>query len=236
MTTDIRNNLARLRSAIADAAHESGRPADAVKLIAVSKTHPIASLDAAIAAGQRIFGENTIQESLGKISHFASQTLEWHFIGHLQSNKVKFLPGNFSWLHSLDSLKLAQRVSRFANEKNAVVNALIEVNVTGDPAKHGVTVNDFFPLVEQLRIHHLPGIALRGLMTIGPHPAPESDIRAAYARLRALRDECQRRFSLPAFTELSMGMSGDYLAGIREGATMVRVGTAIFGERDYGMP
>jgi hypothetical protein len=235
----IASNLARLRAEIAAAAQSVRRnPAD-ITLIAVSKTHPIASIETALAAGQHVFGENTIQEALPKIAHFAHRgppseiSPEWHFIGHLQSNKAKSIPSNFSWLHSLDSLKLAQRLHRFAQEQHTSVNALIEVNITRDPRKHGVAPPDVAPLLERLLAQDLASIRLRGLMTIGLYPAAEPEIRRTYAALRDLREECQRRFDLPAFGHLSMGMSGDYIEAVKEGATLLRIGTAIFGERDY---
>lgn len=226
-------NIARVRETIAVSAQAAGRRPEDIKLIAVSKTHPIASIESAVRAGQFVFGENTIQESLGKIGHFSGRGLEWHFIGHLQSNKAKSVPGNFSWFHSLDSLKLAQRLARLAQERGTTLNTLIEVNVTGDPKKHGVATTEVYALLEQLLGSDLSGIALSGLMTIGPYPAPETAIRSTYAALRKLRDDCVQRFHLRGFTELSMGMSGDYVEAIREGSTLLRLGTAIFGERDY---
>ena len=231
--TDVAANLARVRANIAAAAHAAGRQPEDIKLVAVSKAHPAATLEAALRAGQRVFGENTVQEALGKIARFAAQPLEWHFVGHLQSNKAKFIPGNFSWLHSLDSLKLAERLSRQACEKHAVIDALIEVNITRDPRKHGVAPTDIFPLLDRLLRRNLAGVRLGGLMAIGPYPAREREIRAAYARLRRLREDCVQRFGLRGFTELSMGMSGDYAEAVREGATMLRIGDAIFGARDY---
>jgi pyridoxal phosphate enzyme (YggS family) len=230
---DIANQLARVRETIAATAQNAGRKPTDIKLIAVSKTHPVTSLQTAINAGQRAFGENTIQESLGKISHFSTQGIEWHFIGHLQSNKAKHLPGNFSWWHSLDSIKLAQRVARAAQEQNTVMNTLVEVNISQDPKKHGIVASDVYPLIERLLDDDLSWLRLRGLMTIGPYPASEREVRATYAALRALRDECVQRFGLPNFTELSMGMSGDYVEAIKEGATLLRIGDAIFGARDY---
>jgi pyridoxal phosphate enzyme (YggS family) len=235
-TTSIAANLGALKARIAELAIAAGRKPEDVRLIAVSKTHPRAAIEAAVTAGQFEFGENTVQDALGKIPHFAGRDLTWHFIGHLQSNKAKFIPGNFQWLHSLDSAALAPRLSRAAVEKGVTVKSLIEVNITRDPAKHGLAPDSVFPLIEELLKQPLPGIDLRGLMCIGPHPATEPEIRAAFASLRKLRDESQVRFGLPAFTELSMGMSGDYTEAIREGSTMVRVGTAIFGERDYHPP
>jgi PLP dependent protein len=226
-------NLARLRADLARAAERAGRRADEVSLIAVSKTQPPEAVAAAVAAGQRVFGENTVQDALTKIPRFAGQGLEWHFIGHLQSNKARHIPGHFAWLHSLDSLKLAQRVAGFAREQGVTVNALIEVNLTRDPARHGVLPEALAPLLDALLKAELAGLALRGLMTIGPHPATEPERRTIFAGLRQLRDECALRFALPGFTELSMGMSGDYVEAVLEGATLVRLGTAIFGERSY---
>lgn len=229
----IASKLAALRARIADLARAAGREPGSVRLIAVSKTHPVESLRAALEAGQRDFGENTVQEALPKIAALAGNSVEWHFIGHLQSNKAKFVPGRFAWLHSLDSAKLAARLSRTAQEAGARLNALIEVNVTRDPAKHGVAPEALPALLEQLLRDDTPGLALRGLMTIGPYEAGEAETRRCFSRLRELRDESRERFGLPAFTELSMGMSGDYAEAIAEGATMVRLGTAVFGKRTY---
>jgi PLP dependent protein len=226
-------NLEHLRAALADTAQRAGRRVEDVKLIAVSKTQSPQAVAAAVAAGQRLFGENTVQEALTKIPHFTGQGLEWHFIGHLQSNKARFIPGNFTWVHSLASVKLAERLARLAQEQNTMVNALIEVNITRDPAKHGVAPEDLAPLLDELLKADLSGIQLRGLMAIGPHPATESERRVAFAAVRKLRDDCMQRYALPGLTELSMGMSGDFVEATQEGATMVRLGTAIFGERAY---
>ena len=230
---DIAANLARIRETIASAARSVGRAPSDISLVAVTKGHPVSSLELALDTGQRVFGENTVQESIEKISHFAGRGVEWHFIGHLQSNKAKFLPGNFSWLHSLDSVNLARRLSRLASEKNAIVDALIEVNITNDPAKHGVNPSKVLPMLDQLLNDKLAAVRLRGLMTVGPHPATERDIRSNFATLRRLREECAGRFALRDFSELSMGMSSDYVPAIKEGATLLRIGTAIFRERDY---
>ncbi len=227
----VADNLERLRAEIAEAAQRAGRPPVAVKLIAVSKNQPAAAVAAAVAAGQRAFGENTVQDALTKIPGFAAQELDWHFIGHLQSNKAKFIPGNFAWLQTLDSASLAQRLARLIREQNTTVNALIEVNITRDPARHGVAAEQLAPLLDQLLKENPGGLELRGLMAIGPHPATTAERRAAFAALRQLRDEVQRRYPLPRFTELSMGMSGDFAEAIAEGSTMVRLGTAIFGSR-----
>jgi len=229
----ISENLRQLRATIAQAAERAGRRAEDVQLIAVSKTQPLAAVAAAVAAGQRMFGENAVQEALTKIQAFPEQGLEWHFIGHLQSNKAKFVPGNFTWLHSLDSLKLASRLSRLAQDKQATINALLEVNITRDPNKHGIAPEQLAPLLEQLLKANLAGIRLRGLMALGPYPATPDELRTSFAGLRRLRDDAARRFALPGFTELSMGMSGDFIEAIQEGATFVRLGTAVFGDRIY---
>lgn len=262
----IASNLARLRDTITTVARSAQRDPEEIKLVAVSKTHSIESISVALAAGQQAFGENTVQEALPKIAHFAKRERvrrvaptneieparrvaptpasrvaaaseivpEWHFIGHLQSNKVRFVPGSFSWIHSVDSVKLARRLSQFAQDQATVINALIEVNITDDPRKHGVAPQDVVPLLDQLLRENLAGLLLGGLMTIGPYPASELEIRRAYAGLRELRDDCATRFGLKDFDQLSMGMSGDYVQAIQEGATLLRIGTAIFGERLYG--
>ncbi|MEW6330621.1 MAG: YggS family pyridoxal phosphate-dependent enzyme [Pseudomonadota bacterium] len=229
----IASNLLRVKQSIDDAARTCTRSSDAIRLIAVSKGHPKEAIAAAIAAGQKDFGESTTQDALPKISQLANPSIDWHFIGHLQTNKAKFIPGNFSWLHSLDSLELARKLSRRAAEQSASVNILIEVNVSRDPKKHGIAPDALPGFIEKLLEENPAALPLRGLMTIAPHDAPEKDIRACFAALRRLRDDCRQRFGLENFTELSMGMSDDYVAAIREGATMVRVGTAIFGKRDY---
>ena len=229
----IASNLLRVRESIDDAARACTRSSDAIRLIAVSKGHSKDVIAAAIAAGQKDFGENTTQDALPKISGIADPAIHWHFIGHLQTNKARFIPGNFSWLHSLDSLDLARKLFRRARDQSANINILIEINVTRDLKKHGIAPEALPDFIEKYLKEDFSALPLRGLMTIGPHDAPEKDIRACFAALRQLRDASQQRFGLKNFTELSMGMSDDYVEAIKEGATMVRVGTAIFGERDY---
>lgn len=231
LTHTIVGNLERLRAKIDAAATRAGRTPQEIKLIAVSKKQPLQAIAAAIAAGQRAFGENTTQEAIIKISHFAGQGLEWHFIGHLQSNKSKLVPGNFACLHSLDSLKLAQRLAQQAQERNAILDCLLEINITRDPAKHGILPEQANPLLDQLLKANLANLALRGVMAIGPHPATQTECRTAFAALRQLRDRCAQQYTLPGFTELSMGMSGDFVDAIAEGSTLVRIGSAIFGQR-----
>lgn len=229
MSAGVAQNLQRVREAIARAAHQAGRDSQDVKLIAVSKGQPWPHIAAAIAAGQYHFGENTVQEALKKIPQEHVAAIEWHLIGHLQSNKAKHVPGHFAWLHTLDSLDLAKRLARATGD--CELNALIQVNLVEDPGKHGVMEMQLAPLLEDLLKARLDNLRLRGLMTIGPHPASESLLRTTFARLHKLLTACQQQFQLPAFTELSMGMSGDFTAAILEGATLVRIGSAIFGER-----
>jgi pyridoxal phosphate enzyme (YggS family) len=225
--------LRELRQHIEDIARQAGRDPAGIRLVAVSKTHPAETIEAAVAAGQTDFGENTVQEALPKIERLAPGPLRWHFIGHLQSNKARFIPGNFAWLHSLDSLALARRLARLTAERHTPLDTLIEVNITRDPRKHGVAPEDLPALLDHLQQLGAPTLRLRGLMAIGPYPASERDSRAAFAALRRLRDDCQRRTGWGDFTELSMGMSGDFAEAVLEGATMLRIGSAIFGERSY---
>ncbi|MBI5783505.1 MAG: YggS family pyridoxal phosphate-dependent enzyme, partial [Gammaproteobacteria bacterium] len=173
----IASNLFRVRQSIADAARACTRSSDAIRLIAVSKGHPRAAIAAAIAAGQKDFGESTTQDALTKISQLANPSIDWHFIGHLQANKAKFIPGNFSWLHSLDSLDLARKLFRLAREKSATINILIEVNITRDPKKHGIAPDALPDFMEKILQENLSTLPLRGLTTIAPYDAPEKDIR-----------------------------------------------------------
>lgn len=229
----IAHNLDTLRRRITELAHAAGRNPGTIQLIAVSKTQPCEAVESAIKSGQQNFGENTIQDAMTKLPLFRDRPITWHFIGHLQTNKAKHIPGNFAWLHSLDSVKLATRLSHLLQEKHTTLNTLIEVNITRDPVKHGVVPEELMPLLEQLLKEALPALTLRGLMAMGPYPATEKEMRTTFATVRQLRDECADRFALPQFTELSLGMSGDYAEAIKEGSTMLRIGTAIFGERDY---
>jgi pyridoxal phosphate enzyme (YggS family) len=229
MTTSA-ERLAAVGERIAAAARRSGRLPQEVRLIAVSKTKTSQDIQSLVDLGVKDFGENQIQEGLGKLAQFRETALDWHFIGHLQSNKCKFIPGNFSWVHSIDSEKLVRRIAQAAREADTNVNLLLQVNVSADPAKYGVPSRDLFPLVEHI-LEQAPGRAqLRGLMTIGYRGAGDDERRRSFAALRQLLEQCQQRFG-ESMTELSMGMSGDFEPAIEEGATMVRVGTALFGPR-----
>lgn len=220
--------LADVRQRIAVAAQRSGRRADAVRLIAVSKRQPVAAIEALIACGQRDFGENQVQEAIDKMGHLQGHSIDWHFIGHLQSNKTRHIGANFSWVHSVDSAKLARRIAASAGEAGRVVNLLLQVNVSADPAKHGIEQDALFPLIDSLLEEQLETIRLCGLMTIGYRGASATDTRTSFASLRNLLEQCRLRFG-DTFSELSMGMSVDLELAVEEGATMVRVGTALFG-------
>ncbi|UCE77767.1 MAG: YggS family pyridoxal phosphate-dependent enzyme [Gammaproteobacteria bacterium] len=222
--------LAEVRERIAEAARKSGRVPDAVRLIAVSKTKPVEAIEALADLGQRDFGENQMQEALEKIERLRGRGLEWHFIGHLQSNKTRFIGGHFSWVHSVDSERLAGRIAAAVRDGEPAVRLLVQVNVFRDPAKHGVASEELFALLDAILARDLPGIRLCGLMTIGRLGGSEADTRRGFARARRLLEDCRQRFG-EGFKELSMGMSGDYPLAIEEGATMVRVGTALFGSR-----
>jgi pyridoxal phosphate enzyme (YggS family) len=229
----IRENLAAVRSRIGAAARAAGRSPGEIRLIAVSKYMPPAYIGAALAAGQHVFGENTVQEAMNKIPLFAGSPIEWHFIGHLQTNKAKHIPGNFAWVHSLDGLRLAERLANAASRAGVVINVLAQINVTGEGSQSGIAPDALPAFVDAFLGAGYAGLRLRGLMTIGPYEAAPDEIRRCFARLRGLGATCAERFGQGCFTELSMGMSGDFEQAILEGATMVRVGTAIFGERDY---
>ena len=215
----ITQNLALVRQAMASAARAANRDPNGIRLIAVSKTMPVSAVEAAI-------------DARTKIPRFEDRGLTWHFIGHLQTNKVKYIPGQFAWVHSIDRLELAIKLSRHAERAGKQINGLIQVNVTGESTKHGTTPKDLFVLIEKILEAELTGVMLRGLMTLEAYNANESELRDGFAQLRQLRDNCAERFGLSEFTELSMGMTNDYPIAIAEGATLIRVGTAIFGERN----
>lgn len=216
---------------IEDAARASGRKPAAVRLVAVSKFHPPAALARLADCGQRDFGESRAQEGSTKIATLSDPALEWHFLGPLQRNKARLIAGRFHWLHSLESLETADALSRHLATSNARLRVLIEVNVTADPRKHGVAPTDLLPFLEAYSAHPRIGLDLVGLMTIAPHGGSESVVRKAFAHLRELACASRQAFGLPGFDELSMGMSDDYHWAIAEGATLVRVGRALFGER-----
>jgi pyridoxal phosphate enzyme (YggS family) len=228
----IATRLSEIRARIHAAASAAGRHPDTVRLIAVSKRMPADCVRMAMAAGQFCFGENTVQDALTKQALIDDPRTEWHFIGHLQRNKADAIPGRFAWLHTLDSLRLAERLSGLAEAAGRTVNVLLQVNVAGDPVKFGLPPDGVCDFAEHLLEAGLPGIRLRGLMTIGRQVATPAMRRAEFAALRELARHCGERFGNNCFSELSMGMSSDFELAISEGATMVRVGSSIFGTRE----
>ncbi len=219
--------LHAVQTRIADAAAEAGRDPAAVRLLAVSKTFGDAAVRALADAGQRAFGENYVREALEKQAALRDLPLEWHFIGPIQSNKTRAIAGHFSWVHSVDRLKIAERLSAQRPAGLPPLQACIEVNVSGEASKGGVAPAELPALAAA--VAKLPGLQLRGLMAI---PAPTPDVaaqRAAFRRVRELFDDLRARGY--ALDTLSMGMSADLEAAILEGATIVRIGTALFGER-----
>lgn len=220
-------NLERVREQIAQAARKSGRLPNEVELVAVSKTHPAEKVQAAVEAGQTLFGESRVQEARAKIPLLSSR-LRWHFIGHLQKNKIRHALPLFELFHGIDSLPLAQDLQRIAEEDGMRPRVLLEVNVAGEASKHGFSPERLREELDALL--SLGRLTLEGLMTIPPL-APEAETaRRYFVMSRELRDRVETEFKVK-FPHLSMGMSGDFAVAIEEGATLVRVGTAIFGAR-----
>ena len=233
---DISGNIERIRERIRQAAVAAGRDPEEVHLIAVSKYMPVEYVRQAMRAGHYIFGENTLQDATQKLASISDSRLEWHFIGHLQSNKARFIPGNFHWLHTLDSHKLARKLSDAWNDGQQPLQVLLQVNIANDPRKYGLPPDSAGRFVEELLQQELPGICLRGLMTIGREHAAPGERRQDFIALRRLRDKIAASLPVDGFTELSMGMSDDFEIAIAEGATMVRVGSSIFGPRPQAPP
>ena len=222
-------NLQAVDSAIAAAAQAAQRSRQDVRLLAVSKTFGPDAVLEALRAGQSAFGENYVQEALDKIAALEGHGIEWHFIGPIQSNKTRPIANHFDWVHTVDRLKIAQRLSEQRDPGRAPLNICLQVNVSGEQSKSGCTPEELPTLAAAVRV--LPNLRLRGLMAI---PEPETDYdrqRAAFHKLRALFDQLNAQgFGLDT---LSMGMSADMQAAVAEGATIVRVGSAIFGARTY---
>ena len=234
----IRENYQRVLDQIADAARRSGRNAEAIRLVVVTKTQPLEIVQAAIEAGVRILGENYPEEGVTKIQSLPLQTgVEWHMIGHVQGRKARLVADHFALLHSLDSLKLAQRLDRFAVEGDRTLPVLLELNVGGEESKSGWDASNeakweaVLPEVaELLELRHL---RVQGLMTMPPLGTGPEASRRFFQRLRSLRDALLAQFSQADWRELSMGTSSDFQVAVEEGATLVRVGTAIVGARKY---
>lgn len=230
--TDISARLREVLARIESAATRAGRSPASARLVAVSKTHPAEAVAAAASAGQRVFGESRVQEARDKVPS-CPPGLEWHFIGHLQKNKVRQAIPLFGLFHSIDSAALAFAANRIAGEMGRTVPCLLEANVSGEDTKHGFAPEAL--RAEFAALARLPNLKILGLMTMAPYSNNPEDARPFFRALRELRDELQANHGLP-LPELSMGMSGDFEPAVEEGSTLVRVGTAIFGDRPQLLP
>ncbi len=228
----IAHNVTDIEARIATACQRAGRLRNEVTLIAVSKTVEPERIRAAVAAGIKVLGENRVQEALTKIPEFAQADVQWHLIGHLQSNKARKAVESFAAVHTVDTFKLAERLAAAAGELGKQMPVLIEVNVGDEASKAGVTEAEVLPLCEQ--VARLPHLALQGLMAVPPFLDNPEDVRPYFRRLRQLRDSAIAAGIVAAsFNQLSMGMSNDFEAAIEEGATFIRIGSALFGARQY---
>ncbi len=229
----IKRNLEDVRSNVAKAIEKSGRDASEVCLIAVSKTKPVEMLMEAYEAGMRDFGENKVQELTAKYDEMPKD-IRWHLIGHLQTNKVKYIVDKAYLIHSVDSCKLAREISKEAVKKNVDVDILLEVNVADEESKYGFTCEEALLAVDE--IAGLERVHVKGLMTVAPYVDDPEENRSVFRKLKQLSvDITRKNIDNVSMDIMSMGMSGDYEIAIEEGATYVRVGTSIFGERNYSI-
>lgn len=227
----IKEHLNEVEQNIQDACRKSGRDRQEVTLIAVSKTKPVSMLQEAYDAGIRDFGENKVQEMCDKYE-VMEKDIKWHMIGHLQTNKVKYLIGKTKLIHSVDSYKLACEIEKQAAKHNCDVDVLIEVNIANESTKFGLSKEDVLELVR--RVAALPHVHIQGLMTVAPYVVDSEENRAFFHNIKQLSiDIDNQNIDNVSMNVLSMGMTGDYMVAIEEGATIIRVGTGIFGERDY---
>ena len=225
--SSIAENLERVREQIASAAANSGRSADDVELVAITKTHPAEKVREAIEAGQTLFGESRVQEARAKIPELPSN-LRWHFVGHLQKNKIRHALPLFEMIHSVDSLGSRKTLTASQKKQGLYPRVLLEVNVAGEGSKFGFAPDNLREQMEALLA--LPRLSIEGLMCIPPLAVEAEDSRKFFVQVRELRDSLEKEFNMK-LPQLSMGMTQDFPIGIDEGATLVRVGTAIFGER-----
>ena len=230
---EIKSNLEQVRERIAAACLRAGRSPEEVTLIAVSKTKPYSDIALAIEAGQTVFGENRVQELTVKMDQ-APEEISWHMIGHLQTNKVKAVVGRASLIHSVDSLELAGKIDKISEQKQVVTPILIEVNVADEASKFGVTPQTLEAVVRS--VSTLAHVHICGLMTVAPFTEDPETNRPVFKKLKQLAVDINcKNIDNVDMSVLSMGMSGDYEVAVEEGATMVRVGTGIFGERNYSL-
>lgn len=227
----LKENLANVEKNIEQACKNAGRSRDEVTLIAVSKTKPVEMLQEIYDENTRDFGENKVQELCSKMEQLPSD-IRWHMIGHLQRNKVKYIVGKVELIHSVDTYRLAEEINIQAKKQNVIVPILVEVNIAHEESKFGISAEDAILLVEE--ISKLENIRIKGLMTIAPYVENPEDNRLYFRKIKQLSVDITNKNIDNVFMEiLSMGMTGDYMVAIEEGATMVRVGTGIFGERNY---
>ncbi len=224
-------NIADVRATIAETAQNAGRTVDEITLVAVSKTKPVAMVKIAYNLGVTDFGENRVQDALPKIADFHPPGLRWHMIGHVQTNKVNKIIGQFDSVQSVDSLHLAQLLQRHAEEQGIRLPVLLQVNVSGEASKEGIALADAPTVARQ--IVALPQLDVQGLMTIAPLVQDAEEVRPVFRGLRELRDRLRDELPQSTWRQLSMGMTDDYTVAIEEGATIVRIGRAIFGEREH---
>ncbi|MBT8375172.1 MAG: YggS family pyridoxal phosphate-dependent enzyme [Deltaproteobacteria bacterium] len=228
---NLKRNLKNVMDRINQATIASGRDPESVRLVAVSKTIPAETVKRAIDAGANILGENYIQEAKSKFDDLISYPVSWHFIGHLQTNKAKYAVRIFDLIHSVDSFKLALELNKHAGKTGKIQHILIQVNVAGESSKSGISTQDTLNLIQDISV--LKNLAIKGLMTMPPFFNEPEKVRPFFKDLRNLRDTIRsERIDNVDMEELSMGMTGDFEAAIEEGATLVRIGTAIFGERN----
>lgn len=227
----LKENLQEVEKKIQAACERAGRDRSEVTLIAVSKTKPVEDLMEIYDAGVRTFGENKVQEMCDKMERMP-EDIKWHMIGHLQRNKVKYIVGKVALIHSVDSFRLAEEINIQAKKRGIVVPILVEVNIAEEETKFGVTRDDAIELVKQIAT--LDGIQIKGLMTIAPYVVDSEENRGFFRKIKELSiDIMNQNIDNVDMDVISMGMTGDYEVAIEEGATMVRVGTGIFGKRDY---
>ncbi len=227
----IRESLEQVQQNIKEACIRVGRDPKEVTLIAVSKTKPNEILQEAYDAGVRVFGENKVQELVGKIDSLPKD-IQWHMIGHLQRNKVKYIAGKVSLIHSVDSFRLAEEINIQAKKRQIIIPILVEVNIAEENSKFGVRAEDTKELIRQ--ISQLNGVSVMGLMTIAPYVVDSEENRPFFHKIKELAIDIQKEnIDNVSMQILSMGMTNDYVVAVEEGATMVRVGTGIFGERRY---
>jgi pyridoxal phosphate enzyme (YggS family) len=227
---ELKQRLEQVRERIRKVCESCNRDADSVRLVVVSKTIPAGTVKEAIESGVRILGENYVQEAREKFDALIQYPVSWHFIGHLQSNKTKYAVRLFDLIHSVDSLKLARELDKQAKKVDKIQQILVQVNISEEDTKSGITADEAPRLISE--ISELENLSIRGLMTMPPYFYQPEKVKPFFAALRKLRDQVKERsLTNVSMEELSMGMTGDFEVAIEEGATLVRIGTAIFGER-----